>query len=197
MLAHQELRAFYDLYSKRFGKQRGGDKTPLYLLHMLRLASVLPEAHFIHLIRDGRDVALSWRQTWFAPSKDIPTLVRHWAEMIQSAREHSRGLHYLEIRYEDLIRFPAETLGKICRFIELDYQPAMLQYYQSAPHRLQEHLARYATDGTLLVSQETRLQQQRKTREPPDPGRIGAWQGQLSQEEMASCEWLVRLGLNG
>ena len=67
-------RAFYRLYAARFNKRRWGDKTPVYSLHLNAIEAVLPEAHFVHLIRDGRDVALSWRQTWFsgAPWRSRP-----------------------------------------------------------------------------------------------------------------------------
>src|SRR5687767_7251824 len=53
------LRAFYGLYAEKQGKPRWGDKTPIYVEHMRGIAKALPEARFVHLIRDGRDVALS------------------------------------------------------------------------------------------------------------------------------------------
>jgi hypothetical protein len=53
------LRAFYRLYAERHGRARFGDKTPKYLTKMRRIAALLPEATFVHLVRDGRDVALS------------------------------------------------------------------------------------------------------------------------------------------
>ncbi len=182
------LRLFYRTYSARFGKTRGGDKTPMYLLHMPAIAAVLPEAHFVHIVRDGRDVALSWRETWFAPTRDIPLLVKRWGEMIRTARAQAAGLNYLEVRYEDLIRFPAETLTRICAFIGLDFQPGMLLYHQRSPERLQEHFARHTVEGRLLVSHEERLRQQQKTVEPPDPQRIGAWRESLSLEDCRECE---------
>jgi len=46
---------FYQLYASRFAKPRWGDKTPSYCHHMQNIEEVLPEAHFIHIIRDGRD----------------------------------------------------------------------------------------------------------------------------------------------
>src|SRR4029434_6926754 len=49
------LRAFYRLYAARFNKSLWGDKTPLYGRHAYSIARLLPEARFIHLIRDGRD----------------------------------------------------------------------------------------------------------------------------------------------
>ncbi|MES2877612.1 MAG: sulfotransferase [Pseudomonadota bacterium] len=182
------LRLFYQTYSGRFGKSRGGDKTPSYLLHMPAIASVLPEAHFIHILRDGRDVALSWRETWFAPSRDIPYLVKQWGEMIRTARSQTAGLFYLEVRYEDLVSSPAEVLSDICSFIGLDFHSDMLLYHQRSAERLKEHLGRYTTDGDLIVSREERLQQQRQTMKPPDIQRIGSWRHILSTEDCKECQ---------
>jgi hypothetical protein len=60
-------RVFYRLYAERFGKFRWGDKTPLYCLELNTIRNILPEARFIHIIRDGRDAALSLRRMWFSP----------------------------------------------------------------------------------------------------------------------------------
>ena len=53
------MRAFFDAYADAQGKPRWGDKTPAYMLAVQRIGRTLPESRFIHLIRDGRDVALS------------------------------------------------------------------------------------------------------------------------------------------
>src|SRR5579875_3206048 len=55
--AADAVRAFYRLYAERFGKTRWGDKTPPYRRQMDVIQALLPEAAFVHLIRDGRDVA--------------------------------------------------------------------------------------------------------------------------------------------
>ena len=89
---------------------------------------MLPEAHVVHLIRDGRDVALSLRATWFAPAEDLAALARHWAEQIRSARRQVAGRDcYTEVRYEDLVAEPEETLRRICADLDLDFDPAMLE----------------------------------------------------------------------
>lgn len=182
------LRLFYRLYAARRGKPRFGDKTPLYLEHLPQVARHLPEARFIHILRDGRDVALSWRQTWFAPSQQLPELVRHWARMVTTAREQRHGLHYLELRYDQLLRSPEQQLRRICDFIELDFHPCMLDYHHHTPARLAEHQARYQPDGRLLVSQEQRLQQQWRTTQPPDESRLAVWRTAMSQAEQSACE---------
>lgn len=182
------LRLFYRLYAERHNKPRYGDKTPLYVEHIQRVAQHLPEARFIHILRDGRDVALSWRKVWFAPSQDMPELVRRWARMIHSARQQARGLHYLEVHYDQLLRTPERQLRRICDFIELDFNPCMLDFHRHAPERLAEHRARYHVDGHLLVSQEQRLQQQRLTMQPLDESRLAVWRELMSPAEQIACE---------
>ena len=95
------FRAFYRTYAARFGKARWGDKTPLYCLHLRSIAAVLPEAHFVHIIRDGRDVALSLRSLWFSPGPSMEAQARQWAGCVEAARRDGAACpHYLEVRYE-------------------------------------------------------------------------------------------------
>jgi hypothetical protein len=95
------VRCFYRLYAKRRGKTRVGDKSPPYCLHIATIARLLPEARFVHLIRDGRDVVLSVRPLWFSPGTTIEAIAADWAHRIRTARMQGRGrAHYLEVRYE-------------------------------------------------------------------------------------------------
>lgn len=183
------VRLFYRLYAARFGKRRWGDKTPAYARQLPLLADLLPEAHFIHLVRDGRDVAVSLRQRWFSPGHDIEVLARHWCDHVATARRDGPATgRFLEVRFEDLIREPEAVLLRICRFVELDYRPDMLRYPERAGDRLAEHGDRYRPDGVLLVSRQERLRQQEHVGRPPDVERIGVWRRVLSREECLRFE---------
>jgi hypothetical protein len=193
-------RIFYRSYAARFGKDRWGDKTPTYGASLDRIASLLPESRFIHIIRDGRDVVVSVRELWFRPGETIEACAEDWAMKLA----HTRALgatvpHYLEVRFEDLVRDPAATLETICGFLDLRFDPRMLSYHRGASARLDEHQARYSTDGQVVVSKADRLNNQRFVTEPPRPDRIGRWQSELSAEEVSRFEgvagdWLERLG---
>lgn len=183
----QVLRLFYQLYAERLGKSRFGDKTPSYLQHMRTIAEHLPEARFIHILRDGRDVALSWRETWFAPEREPQRLVQRWAAMIAEARSQAHGLPYLELRYDQLLNDPQTQIRRLCEFIELDFHPAMLDYHHGTASRLDEHQARFRSDGQLLVSKEQRLHQQWRTTRPPDTSRLNVWREHLSPSQQADC----------
>ena len=136
------LRAFFELYAERQGKPRWGDKTPAYMLSIQRIGRTLPEARFIHLIRDGRDVALSqrrWRERAGAGTARSRPGRRSGSAIRKSASRADRGReHYVEARYEDLVSDPEPTLRRICDALELEFEPAMLNYHERAAERLQE-----------------------------------------------------------
>ena len=102
------LRAFYELYAEKQGKERWGDKTPDYIKRMRQIKRVLPEARFIHVIRDGRDVTLSTNKRIVERGHRDPLpakrSARRWRNRIEKARADGPKLgEYLEIRYEDLV----------------------------------------------------------------------------------------------
>lgn len=178
------IRCFYRLYAQRFHKKRFGDKTPNYGLHLKAIGKLLPEAHFIHIIRDGRDVAVSVKDLWFAPSKDFRKLGKDWVWRVETIRTQGKQYpFYIEIRFEDLLTNTESVLKKICSFLEIDYHPQMMYYYMSSPSRLQEHEARYRKDGTILVSKEERLDMQRHTTLPPDLSKIDTWKQVMSEKD--------------
>jgi hypothetical protein len=184
------IRSFYRTYANRFNKPRYGDKTPTYCFHITSIHELLPETRFIHLIRDGRDVALSWRKTWFAPDQSISVLAQAWKRHIESVREQSQlnSVPVLEICYESLISEPRLTLQKICDYIELPYSNQMLDYHKRAALRLVEHGPRFDCKGSLLVSQDQRFNQQRLTLIPPSVSRIGRWRREMSASELQEFE---------
>jgi sulfotransferase family protein len=182
-------RAFYRLYAGRFGKSRWGDKTPLYCMNLATIRQVLPEARFVHIIRDGRATAISMKRMWFSPSDKIGDLASYWRSCVLEARSAGSGSHdYLEVRYEDLILNAEATLRRICNFIDLEYDEVMLQYYLRAPERLKEHKGRTLSDGTSLVTREQRIRQQQRTTEPPDPTQVFGWRSAMNAKERKEFE---------
>ncbi len=119
-------------YAEREGKKRWGDKTPAYIGHVDRLATIWPDARFVHLIRDGRDVALSVMNVPFGPN-NAWAAARSWARVIRQG--HKAAERYpgrvLEVRYEDLVSKPAETVAAVCDFLGLGYSDDMLAIEQT------------------------------------------------------------------
>jgi Sulfotransferase family len=168
------VRSFYRLYAARYGKARYGDKTPDYTLNIAEIDDLLPEARFIHVIRDGRDVALSVREQAFSPGKDMQTLARYWADRLRTARRQgAQARHYTEVRFEDLVREPEQTLREVCAFIDLPHDPAMARYPVSASQRLRQ--LGFSADG---VGSPLEL-----TAQPPQPSRAFAWRTAMEASE--------------
>ena len=116
------VRAFYRLYAQVHDKPRWGDKAPVHTFHLEAIARLLPEARFVHIVRDGRDACLSWRRTWFSPGDDIRVLATEWERHVLAARRGTEaGVPCLEVRYEDLVLNPEAALRAICEFVELRF----------------------------------------------------------------------------
>lgn len=194
------VRVFYRLYAGRFNKTRFGDKTPLYCEHMPCIGDLLPEAHFVHIIRDGRDAVLSLRPLWFAPGRDITTLALYWKRMVRAGRAAaSEAPAYMEVRYEDLVREPREQLEAVCRFVGLSFHSDLLHYWERTPERLREHKARVRPDGTEQVSHGERFDQQILTTFPPQLQRVFRWKHDMTPAERdeflrAAGDTLAELG---
>lgn len=182
----EAVRTLYCLYADKQGKRRWGDKTPQYHRHMRRIAALLPEARFVHIIRDGRDVAVSGRKLWFGPGESMRAQATNWARSIRASRQQARYLeHYLEVFYEDLVRQPEKTLRRICEFVELPFDPRMLTYYRRAGQRLAEIDERRDRHGSLIASSHMRRAIHARVQLPPDDSRIGRWKNEMSEQEHA------------
>jgi hypothetical protein len=123
-----------DDYAQRRGKVRWADKTPRYALIMDFLDQLFPDALFIHIIRDPRDVVLSHRKRfgYVAAVK----AVSKWPVYVSTARATGQRLgpdRYLEVRYEDLVADNAKELRRVFEFIDEPWDPIVLDYDQ-LPH---------------------------------------------------------------
>ncbi len=113
------------------GIQRWAENSPEGLLHLPLIKKLIPDALVIHIIRDGRDVALSLARLKYVrpfPWEERQSLISagvYWEWIVEHGRKYGRllGPEYLEVHFEDLIASPQETLNKIGGFIdqELDY----------------------------------------------------------------------------
>lgn len=180
------LRAFYRMYAARFGKSAWGDKWPGNLLHMTQIAALLPEARFVHIIRDGRDVALSLREMWWRPGDSYEECIALWAARIRTAREQAAGLAYLEVRYEVLVREPRETLARICAFIATGYDEAMLRYFERAQARHDE-ISDWTIGGRHIPRADL-VAVHANTQRPLSEEPIGRWRTAMSTADAAACE---------
>ncbi len=148
-LAEPTLRAVVEIvYEKHFkqeGKVRWGDKTPPYIRIVPQLDGLFPGASFIHLLRDGRDVAKSFQSVgWYGPQlhknmgewNGAMALDRKWRAAFPADR-------YLLVRYEDLVRQTERTTRNICAFLGEQFEPQMLGWEEKVDRlvpRREQHI---------------------------------------------------------
>ncbi len=132
------IAAIYEVYAEQQGKPRWGDKTPMYMRHLMLLRRLFPGAQYVHLIRDGRDAALSFLslpegiafETWAHP-RNPAGFAALWRKEVAAARRLGRRVgarRYLEVRYEDLVEDAERVLQAICSFAGLPYEASMTDY---------------------------------------------------------------------
>ncbi|HWH36066.1 MAG TPA: sulfotransferase [Acidimicrobiales bacterium] len=174
------VRAVFACYAASRGKTRYGDKTPLHVLHLPELARTFSDARFVHIIRDGRDVALSYLDVpWGAESVEEAAFL--WKRAVETGRRDGRALgpqRYLEVRYEDLVDDPEGTVRQLCRFLELDFDPAMLRYYERAGE-VAATMGRPETRTGLYRPPTKGLRDWRRQMEPGDVARFELIAGDL------------------
>jgi hypothetical protein len=113
------------------GVPRWAENSPETILHLPLVKQLVPDALIIHIIRDGRDVATSLEKLRYVrpfPWEERQNLIGagvYWEWIVERGRAYATllGPNYMEVRFEDLIASPQETLDKIAPFIdqELDY----------------------------------------------------------------------------
>lgn len=173
----EALDCVFGLYARTRGKQRWGDKTPGLLPYATELAEVVPNALFIHLVRDGRDVAAAYRDAPFG-SGSLLDAGLHWERHVGFAQELRAILprhRFLELRYEDLVQDPRAALSAVCEFCGLSFEPTMLSYFD------------HSADGARGYVGQSHHQ---SVAQPVDPT-LRDWRRDLPSEEVAMLEFLL------
>jgi len=162
------------------GKARWGEKTPQHTLCWRTILPAFAGVRVINMIRDGRDVALSYRKAFFGP-KHIYPLARRWTQYLaaaEQARAHLGEDSFHQVRYEDLVVNPERELRRMCAFLGEEFNPAMLAYHeaQSTAHSEQRNA------GNLRC--------------PIMSNNVGKWRTEMTHREVRIFEALGGAGLD-
>lgn len=179
----------FDLLMNSFlaakSKLRLCESTPQHLQNIQEILELYPQAKFIHLIRDGRDTTSSLTRMPWRPN-GLLNNSRFWVQNLKKASKIITKLgkdstSIMELRYEELVLNPEESLQKVCKFINEDFEPALLDDSK------QEQIIYSSWESTW----------KQKTREKIDPGSIGCWRKELDEDEQAILNWYLRDILTG
>jgi len=165
-----------------------GDNTPLYVMAIPAIQELMPNARFIHVVRDPRDVVTSMLKMRFG-ADDIVIAAMEWhlylgcwlmAERI--VPEERR----MEFRYEDLCVAPFETLSRMARFLNHTDADAGSALERHAAAGNKQHTG---FEKVAVVSHHTRLT------EPLAASRVGRYQSELSADQIQAIEEIAQYGM--
>jgi hypothetical protein len=125
------LRVLMETIAEKQGVRRWAESTPLHLLYLPLIKKLIPNALIVHIIRDGRDVAVSLNKIgWIRPfswdrSRSLILAGIFWKWIVDKGRRygHAMGQDYIEVHYEELVQNPRELLARLGAFLnhDLDY----------------------------------------------------------------------------
>lgn len=174
--------ALFDRYGAGQGKELVGDKTPGYVRELPLLHDLFPHARFVHLVRDGRDVALSvlgWERKTEQFRRHFPiwdespltTAALWWRWHVLLGRAGARDLPselYHELRYEALVGDPDAECSRLCSFLGVEYDDRMVRF----------HEGRTRTEPGLSA---------KRAWLPPTPG-LRQWRTEMREEDLEAFE---------
>jgi hypothetical protein len=136
-LARAGLNRLFGAHCAAAGKTSWVNKTPRLLLCLDQLGKLYPGAKCLHILRDGRDVAASFRTLSWGP-KNIAAAARRWRNRMSARnRVDVARLQYMEVRYEDLVRAPEENLARVVEFLGLQNNSTeILKHFDLYGHRI-------------------------------------------------------------
>src|SRR5581483_6601846 len=173
------LRVVMESIAAKQGVSRWADCTPDHLLYLDEIREQVPDARIIHIIRDGRDVALSYvKQGWSYPLpwdrlEHLAVAGLYWEWIVRRGQRDGRkfGDRYREVRFEDLVGSPRETLASLSEFVgqELDYD----HIQQVGVGSVKEPNSSFSNSGDGKFNP------------------VGRWRSQYSDEQLAGIENVI------
>lgn len=130
---YEIFRVVYATYAESKNCQYWCCKSMNNVRYINELEAHRVKPYYIHLIRDGRDVALSFKKAAVG-DKHLYSLARRWSkqhEMALKFRESVATDRYIQVVYEALLENPSKVLKKVCSFLNISYNDSLLQFHQS------------------------------------------------------------------
>ena len=122
------------------------EMTPPNVLEASALLQLVPDARFVNVYRDGRDVACSVAPLGWGPNDPVEA-VDWWADlMVRAHRELSRIPSYrvLHLRMEDLVLHRREeSLRRLSHFLGLEVDRSLEDYFDHRVDAERAHIGRW------------------------------------------------------
>ena len=125
------------------GKKIWIEKTPTHLYHLDFITQYIPQSKFIHIIREGKDTVASlydvrkkYPKQWTNEPASVELSVARWVKDVSISAQYAHRSNHVVVSYEALVADPNATLQRLCRFIDIEFSPKMLNSYTSTAHQV-------------------------------------------------------------
>jgi hypothetical protein len=128
------------------GKDIWVEKTPRHLQVVEAISDHLPDAKFIHIVRDGRAVSASMYklahtnpETW-GQYQSLDAVVQRWNQCVHDTHQYASQDRHITVQYKRLVEAPEQELGALAAFLGVSYDPVMIeQFHREAQHVVKSH----------------------------------------------------------
>lgn len=168
--------AMFERYAEDLGKVRWGEKTPYNLFYVEEILEDFPNAQFVYIYRDGRDVSAEFLDSSFGPT-NIYSAIELWRmgqDAVRPWREKLSDDQWLDIKYETFVGDPVAGLKQLCAFIGEDYAQEMMEFHT-----------------TPTAKRRGRTKDNRAIAEPISNKHVGIYKELLSVRDQRIVAWLA------
>ena len=174
---------FMSIVMDEIARSQNAQRWALYdpdnILRIDKIKADLPQALVVHMLRDGRDIALSLSKmggfqplSWDRGSRSLQATALYWEWMVRHGKCFGSRIpaDYIEIHYEELVGEPERVLKTLGQFIDHDLDYTRIR--QASLGRLSESNSSFRVE-----------------KNPSNP--VNRWKEKLSQDEVKRLETLV------
>lgn len=178
----------YLAYGSHLGRECSlwGDKNNFYIDYLEKLFEIWPNAKFLHIVRDGRDVACSYREVMrsevrsrYAPRLEthLENIAHEWTGNLEKVGRFAASIaddQSLTVKYEDLVVRPTDVCKIICKWLQMEYDPEMKNFYRE--------------NKRLRLEPAETMAWKQKTDHPIDASGVGRYMNELNSDECKDFE---------
>ncbi len=129
--------SYMNIFAEQRNKSILVEGTPQNVWFSRRIKEQFPSAYILHIIRDPRDVIMSTLKADYTKKFEVSVqgIAEHFKLQYECGTDVAQtifGKHYVRVFYEDLVTNPMVEIKRICKSLEIPFEPAMMEFYKSS-----------------------------------------------------------------
>lgn len=168
------IRRFFQAVCDVSHRPRWGEKTPIHIKYFNAIRKQFPGAHFLSLLRDGRDVICSMRDigSWSKRLPDVSAMAHLWKEAIAYHQAIKDDSGVMTLRYEVLVSSPEATIRRVLDFLGEPWIPGLLEGREA--HKAEKQIYKGHNEGAYSFNERSGI----------TTAQVGRWRAELTSDEL-------------